>query len=901
MSYLTTRQYSKKREYSIIYNNFKGVDFSESGTEISRERFAYLENMYRDYDTDAGGVIESIPGYRRIYDTQGKVNGIYTYKNSHGDDIIVVHSKNKLYQIPISDIDTQKSIRVSSGIADTEGDCYTSKDSLYILDGEDIYVVSDDYVGSTNTFEDEIYVPTTHVNGKEYEQRNLLSRYFYEKYIISSPDTIAFGTPSLKYIITDNEKLECSVSGITDDTPKVYIPSRVKFGDTYYRVKGIERYAFRSNSKITECHIANGVYELGIGAFRDCTALTKVILPDTVVTIGDSCFMDCKALSVLHLGLGLRTIGSSAFSTCISLKNVTYASDPEQFEKIDNTDALGGVDISYTTRMDSVTVGFTIHNPATDIIEVSDGERMLPFTAITKNSLCSEICIHITDKNAYNGKSITIKGRLSKNKNDYKDNYHGFVASAYDGNEDIHKVITKCRIAESFDGRIFLTGNPSYPGYCFYSSFDLSGENHPLYFGEMNYFKDGVGNFANTALLAAGDSLAIFKERDDGGGSIYYHTPQSTGVDILPKIYPVSYVHSGFVAKGEAISFFDDPVFVSSKGISALAKKNINLERSIATRSNNVNKKLLCEDLSKIKLAVWKGYLVVLAGERIYLADSRATFVSQTGDTEYEWFYISGIGSYRNDRKVYKYSEDAHTGLYVHEKINTPTKHTVFSTYISGDIVYYVEEDGMRYEVYPSEELEGGVFSAPTHLISIDERLIFATGDGQLFVFNTDRRGLAPAHIASSQGFDIEEYKSAWGNSIHPYYYTFAGHRARYAVQTKMDDCSIPHLLKDTVKNSLTIKCKSVSSGKIICEVGTDNGGYRELTRFPTRDLFFADIDFSSLTLSANDVYTLPIREREKGWVEKQITIYSDDFASPFAICIIAYRFCTKGNIKRNR
>ena len=41
------------------------------------------------------------------------------------------------------------------------------------------------------------------------------------------------------------------------------------------------------------------------------------------------------------------------------------------------------------------------------------------------------------------------------------------------------------------------------------------------------------------------------------------------------------------------------------------------------------------------------------------------------------------------------------------------------------------------------------------------------------------------------------------------------------------------------------------------------------MTRFPTRDLFFADIDFSSLTLSANDVYTLPIREREKGWVEK--------------------------------
>ena len=92
-----------------------------------------------------------------------------------------------------------------------------------------------------------------------------------------------------------------------------------------------------------------------------------------------------------------------------------------------------------------------------------------------------------------------------------------------------------------------------------------------------------------------------------------------------------------------------------------------------------------------------------------------------------------------------------------------------------------------------------------------------------------------------------------------------------------------------------------MSSGKIICEVGTDNGGYRELTRFPNRDLFFADVDFSSFTLNADDVYTLPIHEKEKGWVEKQITLYSDNFASPFAICIIAYRFTAKGKIKRNR
>lgn len=901
MSYLTSKKYTSKREFSVIYNNFKGVDFSGNGSCISRERFAYLENMYRNYDTDGGECLESIPGYRKIFDTNMKINGLYSYKNSHGKDIVAIHSQNHLVQIPLSEIDSPENIRVSSGIGDADGDCYQSKDALFILDGEDIYIVSDDYIGHARDTDDEIYIPTTHVNGEEYEQRNLLTRYFYEKYDVSSPDSISFGTPSLKYRITDNSKLECAVCGISDTSKIVYIPSRVKFGDTYYAVKSIDKYAFQNNASMTECYVANGVYALNVGAFQNCEALKKVILPDTVLTIGDSCFMDCEALETLHLGLGVQSVGYSVCSTCPSLSEITYAGSENDFGKIENNNFISGAAITYNVSVNSVSIGLKINNPATKITEVKTDEISLPFTMIYKDSVCNEVCVYLSDKNEFNGKTITIKGTLSSNKKDYTDEYQGFISSGYNNTGSVSDIIARCRIAESFDGRIFLTGNPDYPGYCFYSSFDATGENNPLYFGEMNYFKDGVGNFANIALLAAADSLAVFKERDDGGGSIYYHCPESTGADILPKIYPVSYVHSGFVAKGEAISFFDDPVFVSSKGISALAKKNINLERSIATRSSNVNKRLLSEDLSKIKLAVWKGYLVVLAKDKIYLADSRASFVNSGGEMEYEWYYLCGIGAYKNDWKVYRYSPSAHEGLFVHEKTDLPTTKTVFSMNIDGEKVYYTDEDGRYYEVYPTEEKDGGDFSYPTHILSVDDKLIFGTGDGQVFVFNTDKCGVAPPHVSSEDGFDEEEYRNTWGNSIHPYYYSFAGHKVRYAIQTKKDDCGIPHLLKDTVKNSLVVKCKSVASGKIICEIGTDNGGYKEITRFPNKDIFFADIDFTSFSISTDSVHTLPIGEKEKGWVEKQITLYSDEFASPFAVCIIAYRFYTKGKIKRNR
>ena len=900
MSYVTKKNFSARSEYSVVYNSFKGVDFSEGGSEISRNRFAYLENMYRDYDRD-GSLIESIPGYREIYDTMSKPCGLYSYKNSDKEDVIVLHAENILYQIPLSEIDKPKNVKITGGLSANEGDAYRTKDALYVLDGSNVFKVSKEFSGKVTTENDGIYVPTTHVNGVEYEQRNLLTRLFYEKYTLSSADAESFGTPSLTYSVTSEEKRECSVSGISGNETVLYIPSRTLIGDTYYSVKSIDTYAFRNNRNITECYISSGVNVIGIGAFSKCYSLRKAVISDTVTQICDSCFMDCENLSELHIGgIGLKTLGQSFISTCPSLKTATYSGSTDDFKKIVNYSALSNVTVTCNVKVTSLKIGLKLHNPAISVTSVKLDSTSLPFETVTENGLCTYAIVNLDNKNLYNGKTFILKGLMSSDKNDYK-NYHGFVSSCYSGEKTIDTAIAFCRIAESFDGRIFLTGNPLYPGFCFYSTLDANGENHPLYFGEMNYFKDGVGNFENTALLAAGDSLAVFKEGDDGGGSIYYHVPESTGIDILPKIYPTSYVHSGFVARGKAISFFDDPVFVSAKGISALAKKNINLERSIETRSTNVNNKLLSEDLKHIKLAIWNGYLVVLAGDKIYLADSRSRFTNEWGEMEYEWYYLSGIGAYRNDLRVFKYSSNAHEGFSVRTNTETTVQSEIYSTKIDGSIVYYTKENGIRYEIYPTGERYGGDFSPASHIISIGDKLIFATISGQIMIFNTDKKGCAPPDVLNSADFDEDEYAGAWGNITHPYYYSFAGHPIRYAMQTKKDNCSIPHMLKSSVKDSLSIKCRAVSGGKIICEVGTDKGGYKEIARFPSTDLFFGDIDFSSLSLSTDNVYTVPIHEKERGWIEKQITLYSDEFCSPFAVYLIAYRFYVKGKIKRNR
>ena len=133
-----------------------------------------------------------------------------------------------------------------------------------------------------------------------------------------------------------------------------------------------------------------------------------------------------------------------------------------------------------------------------------------------------------------------------------------------------------------------------------------------------------------------------------------------------------------------------------------------------------------------------------------------------------------------------------------------------------------------------------------------------------------------------------------------PDFYSFDGHAIRCALKTAMDDCSIPHLTKSTVKHSLTVKCKNLASCRINCEVGTDRGGYSEVTDIVNGECSFYDFDFTSIALSTDASVSLPIGEKEKDWVEKQIVLYTDAYRAPFGVYSVTYRFSVKGRIKKS-
>ena len=157
---------------------------------------------------------------------------------------------------------------------------------------------------------------------------------------------------------------------------------------------------------------------------------------------------------------------------------------------------------------------------------------------------------------------------------------------------------------------------------------------------------------------------------------------------------------------------------------------------------------------------------------------------------------------------------------------------------------------------------------------------------------------MPPKRLLNDPDFDVSEYKREHGRRIHRDFYTFDGHAVKYAVKTAFDDCGIPHATKSTSKHSLCLKLKSYGGSEITVAVYTDKGEYLEPTSVPSGEIDFSDMDFARISLSTEDYFTLPIAEKVKNWIEKQIAIYSESFASPIGIYSITYRYSPTGRIK---
>ena len=207
-----------------------------------------------------------------------------------------------------------------------------------------------------------------------------------------------------------------------------------------------------------------------------------------------------------------------------------------------------------------------------------------------------------------------------------------FKKTVMENGEDIYrKAILSCTLVQVFDNRIFLSGNEDKPNYIYHSSL-----NDPTYFSDLDYYKEGTDNAKITGLVPGNNALWVFREPSETNTSVFYHVPSNDYE--YGKIYPSSHssVSLGCVAK--AINFNDDIIFFSERGMEGVSG-DINAEQFASHRSSTIDRRLLLEASYKdMLLEEYEGYLFIIIGKHIYLADSRAKF-SNGGHFEYDFFY----------------------------------------------------------------------------------------------------------------------------------------------------------------------------------------------------------------------------------------------------------------------
>jgi len=184
----------KSSVYSKALEGFVGVDSSADPAAISERRMAYSINMWRDYESENGGAIETIPGWRQIFRDEPlrgrSIHGLFCFRGMSGAEYLIIHRQTNLYRFPLTDIDKNGYIGdylIYSGMTEKESVFFDSGGKCYILDGEHFLCVGES--GDVQTVSDTAYVPTTFVNGEPYEQRNMLTNKFIERIPIDASNS----------------------------------------------------------------------------------------------------------------------------------------------------------------------------------------------------------------------------------------------------------------------------------------------------------------------------------------------------------------------------------------------------------------------------------------------------------------------------------------------------------------------------------------------------------------------------------------------------------------------------------------------------------------------------------------------------------------------------------------
>jgi hypothetical protein len=855
----------QKQEYSRYFGSFRGVDFSSDHTQVNESRLAYAVNMFKDYQSGQGQALETICGFRRRVATPDNkpVYGIHSYTKDN-ETKILIHSGKDLY--------LWRNYPYTLGVV--------------LKQSYRLPAISEQIL-TVNVFQLKLEENVSSVVGisTEYDQ-NVWEKSEYN----ANTRILTVRSSSLHEgdkIIVHYKEGEIQTSDSLYKTMNERESTSFVFNNLLYLIDGKNYLVYDGNT----------VQKASLNAYVPTTYIN--IIPSGENADNGTEYEQRNILSPYFK----HTFIADGATTKFQLND-------KGLEAITEVKVYGNAVTDYTADLAGGAVEFK--------------------TAPKKPEDASY-------PEFYAGIEITAKKRITT------------VSGVVDETAEIENIITACSIATIFDNRVFLSGNPKYPNHVFYCGRNTTGYVDPTYFGVLNYMQDGVGASQITGMIPVADSLMVLKGDTQQDGSVFFHTPTTTQDNIQPVIYPSSQGLAGTGCLGACVNFLDDPIFISRLGVEGVGQLSVRYERAIEHRSSLIDAKLVNLDLTRAKVTEWNGYLLVSIDGKVFMADSRQRYTHDIGVPQYEWYYLEDIGIYEGQYPEYRYTrdnydylegntvkicskclrpiEDCDCGLKDEIEIplviasevideNTgnvedlrgvtanppdeygnPTKE-VFYEIIPVQIydvettagIYYVVH--RRYNILTGEFLgyeallcekgkgsyTGGIFRPATVFKSIDQNLFFGVENGDVCSFNFDMRN------------DNGDIDSKW--------YSFNERVILSGCATKMDNCSIPHLTKTTIKKSTVIKTKAFQNSAAKVKVRTNKKAYSQIARINSSIFSFEDMDFADFSFNTEGQTLYAVREKEKKWVEKQYYIYSDEYQKPFALYYVSYRYKIAGRYK---
>lgn len=207
--------------------------------------------------------------------------------------------------------------------------------------------------------------------------------------------------------------------------------------------------------------------------------------------------------------------------------------------------------------------------------------------------------------------------------------------------------INKCTISDLYglggSNRVFLSGNPDYKAYDWYS--DIF---RPNYFPDLNYSIVGTSDTRIMGYQRLGKYQMILKEDNQQDSTVFqrFGTLNDDGSITFSVEQGVAGI--GAVSKYCFGMLADEPLFLSRQGIQAITSNNILAERTIRNRSFFVDSYLTKEsNLQNAVACEWNGYYVLCVNNVAYVLDGKNKAYKErstvANDYSYECYYWTNI------------------------------------------------------------------------------------------------------------------------------------------------------------------------------------------------------------------------------------------------------------------